>query len=487
MDIRKLLSSNTSSPLAPYQGQTNQPRPSVSPAVVAAAPPKSVRVPSEPSPEIEEPAIPASVDPHVAGFLQTALGTRKWRIFASKLCERRDPDAPPASRANEAGGTSGPKAKAKRMASVNLPEVEDGVLHGGTSPCAIAFLVKVEVVKEVLRNYVPNPYHPTKVESHPYPPAPGGFVHVTRASVLALCQWSNTQFAYWSRRSEAVSVLACHDSGLRDLFYVLFERLYQRPPPPNAFAAYSPVTTSTSWSSTASSCGSPPPSHSKQPSISQSHQRDIDVVEVERRLRVARSFTGKGLDGVIAEVKKRTGASQFLRGRQSSLDPFGAYLTTGAAAYDPNWPVVMPSFHGKQSHSRASSDNYDHLTTSMPSGLLTSSRASSGLGSPMMSLPRPSYDASNERLYDRRLASSMPGYDHDFRFPTRLASSPAGSDSPYSRSSTAGSKRKRDDSSSSDEDEPVASADLRRLARPRAVSDYAIARSALAKRAKRDI
>ena len=310
---------------------------------------------------------------------------------------------------------------------------------------------------------------------------------MTRASVLALCQWSNTQFAYWSRRSEAVSVLACHDSGLRDLFYVLFERLYQRPAPPNAFATYSPATTSTSWSSsTASSCGSPSPSHSKQLSTSQTNQRDVDAVEVERRLRVARAFTGKGLDGVIADVKKRTGASQFLRGRQSSLDPFGAYLTTGAAAYDPNWPVVMPSFHGKQSHSRASSDNYEYLMPSMRAGAL-SSRPNSALGSPMMSLSRPSYEASNERLYERRLASSMPGYDQDFRFPTRPATSPAGSESPYSRSSTAGSKRKRDESSSSEEEEYAARADMRRPVRPRAVSDFVVARSTIAKRAKRDI
>ena len=79
-----------------------------------------------------------------------SLGARKWRIFASKLCERRDPDAPPATRTNEAGGAGGPKTKAKRMASINLPEVEDGVLHGGTSPCAIAFLVKVRLVHSSL-------------------------------------------------------------------------------------------------------------------------------------------------------------------------------------------------------------------------------------------------------------------------------------------------------------------------------------------------
>ena len=50
----------------------------------------------------------------------------------------------------------------------------------------------------------------------------------------------------------------------------------------------------------------------------------FDADEPERQLQVAKLFTGKGLDGAIADVKKRTGASQFLRGRQSSLDAFGS-------------------------------------------------------------------------------------------------------------------------------------------------------------------
>jgi len=195
-------------------------------------------------------------------------------------------------------------------------------------------------------------------------------VHVTRASVLALCQWSNTQFAYWSRRSEAVSVLACYDAGLRDLFHVLYQRLYQRDAPSHAFATSSP-STSASWSSAASSSGSPPPLQVSPGSHAQPVFPRVDAKETERRLRVARSFTGKGLDGVIAQVKRQTGASQFLRGRQSSLDPFGAYLESGIAAYDPNWPIVMPSVHGKQTHSRtSSSENYEismpHVLTESP-------------------------------------------------------------------------------------------------------------------------
>lgn len=88
-------------------------------------------------------AIPASVDPHVAGFLKSELGTRKWRVFSSRLCERKDSVG--GSRGNEASSSTGPKGNLRRHSSVSFPDDEDGVLHGGTSPCAIAFLVKVNL------------------------------------------------------------------------------------------------------------------------------------------------------------------------------------------------------------------------------------------------------------------------------------------------------------------------------------------------------
>lgn len=240
-------------------------------------------------------------------------------------------------------------------------------------------------------------------------------MHITRASVLALCQWSNTQFAYWSRRSEAVSVLAGQDAGLRDLFFVLYQRLYQKDPPSHAFVTSAP-SSSASWSSAASSSGSPPPTTHQIPPSPRGHghgQQPVfgrtDAVETERRLRVARSFTGKGLDGVITQVKRRTGASQFLRGRQSSLDPFGAYLESGIAAYDPNWPIVMPSVHGKQTHSRNSSDNYDFLAP--PSQIVTPgsrARSISLMGSPVFH--RRSMDAIPSVVggYDSRPLGMMP-------------------------------------------------------------------------------
>lgn len=303
----------------------------------------------------------------------------------------------------------------------------------------------------MLRNYVPNPYHPLKAESHRYPPAPDGVVHVTRASVLSLCQWSNTQFAYWSRRSEAVSVLACHDAGLRDLFYVLYQRLYQRDPPSHAFSMSSP-STSASWSSAASSAGSPPPIHSTYAQTAQckSHH-EVDAAEIERRLRVARSFTGKGLDGLIAEIKKRSGASQFLRGRQSSLDPFGAHLEHDGSSYDPNWPVVMPSVHGKQTHSRNSSDTQEFSM----SPLIISSQPvmmppGHTRGSPVAH--NRSYDDMNSaRRYDTRSAMIMPPPHAENALLQRAPWTRDVSRSPPSRASTAGSKRKRDSDSSDDE------------------------------------
>lgn len=268
-------------------------------------------------------------------------------------------------------------------------------------------------------------------------------MHVTRASVLALCQWSNTQFAYWSRRSEAVSVLACHDSGLRDLFYVLYQRLYQRDPPAHAFAISSPPA-SASWSSAASSSGSPPP-YNATPAYQPSNRLPAsDVIENERRLRVARSFTGKGLDGMIADIKKRTGASQFLRGRQSSLDPFGAHLESGAAAFDPNWPVIMPTEHGKHAHSRTTStDSYDFnkSTTSLLSDYAQPSSVHSSPSGP----GRFSELRNSRRRHTTQ--SSLTSQDFDFlRTPPRTPSwSSYDSGSPYSGSSTTGGKRKREE------------------------------------------
>lgn len=128
---------------------------------------------------------------------------------------------------------------------------------------------------------ISHPYNPIKSLSHPYSASPTGSVTLTRNTVLALSGWSNTQFSYWARRAEAVSVLAAHDDRLRAVANALERRLH-----PN-------------------------------------HNNSTALVEEE-------TVTGKGLDAIVDDVKKRTGASQFLRGKHSSLDAFSTAVSPGA-------------------------------------------------------------------------------------------------------------------------------------------------------------
>ena len=63
-----------------------------------------------------------------------------------------------------------------------------------------------------------HPYHPQKTLKHCWEGAPGGQVHITHTTVLALSgRQSNTQFAYWAHHSEA----GCNFSTLSTLFQVL--------------------------------------------------------------------------------------------------------------------------------------------------------------------------------------------------------------------------------------------------------------------------
>ncbi|KAG8760514.1 hypothetical protein FRC14_002903 [Serendipita sp. 396] len=367
MEIRKLLSSNTSSPLVGIQGQGKLHSASRSTSSLAATPQSFARTPRLSQTSLEEPpsalAIPASVDPHVAGFLRSVLGTRKWRIFSSKLCERKDVASESSTfRGNEVGTHNGLKGKAKQTPSTDFDIDEDGVLHGGTSPCAIAFLVK----------------------------------------------------------------------------------------------------------------------HSAQSGESE---------EAERRLAVARNFTGKGLDGLIAEIKRRSGASQFLRGRQSSLDPFGAHLESGSASYDPNWPIVMPSFHGKHTHSRASSDSYDFTSMTPLLASPMSQPATTSSQGPSRTLLQSAYRMEPPKRYEKHSAMIMPHYDDStpFMFPqSRQSYSRDSSGSPHSRASTAGSKRKREEDAFSSDEGCSTAVDVRRPTRLRAVSDLFRTRFSGGKRAKVD-
>ncbi|KAF8744196.1 hypothetical protein RHS02_02080, partial [Rhizoctonia solani] len=204
------------------------------------------------------------IDPYAEHFLRHRLGEDKWQTFSSRLFERR------------LGAT---RNRTRPSRPRRLSDGSETRETKSTGASAVDFLVKVEVVKEVLRTFVPafkctisHPYNPIKSLSHPYNDAPSGSVTLTRNTVLALSGWSNTQFSYWARRAEAVSVLASHDDRLRAVACALERRLH-----PNKYT------------------DSP---------IEEDH------------------VTGKGLDAIVDDVKKRTGASQFLRGKHSSLDPF---------------------------------------------------------------------------------------------------------------------------------------------------------------------
>ncbi|OBZ75071.1 hypothetical protein A0H81_04268 [Grifola frondosa] len=214
-------------------------------------------------------------DPFAGQFLRAQLGEQQWKIFATRLAEPR----------------------ARRQ---NLSPITGDLPKTGSKPPVIDFLVKVEVVKSVLRSYVPHPYNPVKFLTYSYEPAPSGTVSLTRTMVLALCGWSNTQFSYWARRAEAISVLAPYDTRLRKVAAVLEQRLRS-----SGFADEGQ-----------------PHSHA---------QADPDSAAEEW---VKTYITGKGLDAMIEEVKHRTGVSPFLRGRHASLDPFGSAPVSGERGAD---------------------------------------------------------------------------------------------------------------------------------------------------------
>ncbi|KAG8824496.1 hypothetical protein FRB91_010248 [Serendipita sp. 411] len=194
----------------------------------------------------------AVVDPFAEAFLQESLGQDKWMTFSARLFERR---------------LTGSRSKSKKTAATTTA---DGQIE--TTATVIDFLCKAEAVKEVLRIYVPHPYNPHKTLSHGFDKAPSGRVTLSRSTVLALSGWSNTQFSYWARRSEAIGVLACHDHRLRMVA--------------NAF----------------------------------SHR--LNGAKILDEVAAVEGVTGKGLDIIIDEVKERTGASPFIHGKHSSLDPF---------------------------------------------------------------------------------------------------------------------------------------------------------------------
>lgn len=147
---------------------------------------------------------------------------------------------------------------------------------------------------------------------------------MTRATVLALSGWSNTQFSYWARRIEAVSVLASCDDRLRAVRNALEQRLKDVSIIDNN--SPNPDTVDKSSSEADASSSSLFPAYA-----------------------YVQNVTGKGLDNVIDGVKKRSGANQFLRGKRSSLDPFGTNSTeSDRVTYtERSAPIYMPTFQAR--------------------------------------------------------------------------------------------------------------------------------------------
>ena len=267
------------------------------------------------------------MDPYAAAYLREQLGEAKWNTFSARLFERR----------------LGP-IKSKMRVRGKGSNDDASSAPGAT---AIDFLVKVEVVKEVLRTYVPyvfyshshpshqyvsqvrvlltillcrHPYNPLKSLTHLFSNCPAGFVTLTRSTILVLSGWSNTQFSYWARRSEGISVLAPHDDRLHTVAVALDRRL-------------------------------------KEGGVL------IDTVEdgetYGKYSEGSPNVTGKGLDIIIEQVKKRTGLSPFLRGKHSSLDPFGSTNSDkdtgpGSPQSASSAPVYMPTFQAMEyTHSPA--------------------------------------------------------------------------------------------------------------------------------------
>ena len=168
-----------------------------------------------------------------------------------------------------------------------------------------------------------HPYNPFKSLTHPYPDCPAGHVTLTRAAVLALSGWSNTQFSYWARRAEAICVLAPHDKTLYQVAVALDRRL--RPLVAGPRYDGSPDSAYPSPASSLSSLTRSPTSASPPPSFQDPPEPNV---------------TGKGLDALIDAVKRRTGASPFLRGKHASLDPFGAPGGDRGVA-----PAAAPVYH----------------------------------------------------------------------------------------------------------------------------------------------
>lgn len=203
---------------------------------------------------------------------------------------------------------------------------------------------------------------------------------LSRTTVLSLSGWSNTQFAYWARRAEGISVLSPFDGRLRLVAAVLQRQLIQ--------AGVSSLLTE---SSQEKSDGTNPPSPKTTPpgviNFAMSQHELPDEVDGDPEKWVKTSVTGKGLDVMIDEVKKRCGVSPFLRGKHSSLDPFGAVVTDrdadGNITHREAPTIYMPTFQAEM---------YVHeisASVSSSAGIMATENLGKRKASPEVSQPSP--------------------------------------------------------------------------------------------------
>lgn len=80
------------------------------------------------------------IDPYAEDFLKHRLGEQKWQTFSSRLFERRL-------------GSTRNRTRTSRPKRLSGGSDDSESKTSGAS--AVEFLVKVEVVKEVLRTFVP--------------------------------------------------------------------------------------------------------------------------------------------------------------------------------------------------------------------------------------------------------------------------------------------------------------------------------------------
>lgn len=125
-------------------------------------------------------------------------------------------------------------------------------------------------------------------------------------------------------------MLAMHDSRLRTVATALQRRLH------TSGLAEVDIDAST-------------PSSSQSPQLRMNFDGQVREENLDPEEWVRTYVTGKGLDVIIDEVKKRTGVSPFLRGKHSSLDPFGTVSVEADGEGGGRKAVVyMPTFQAEK-------------------------------------------------------------------------------------------------------------------------------------------